>query len=65
MGSLSQRTLYANLTNQITKNQIYAKMNNRKIQITDAKVWGYGADSKNLGRFLSKLLRQGNEIATE
>ena len=40
-------------------------MNNRKIQITDAKVWGYGADSKNLGRFLSKLLRQGKGFATE
>ena len=42
-------------------------MNNRKIQITDAKVWGYGADSKNLGRFrfLSKLLRQDIGFATK
>ena len=37
----------------------------RKIQITDAKVRGFWADSKKLARFLSKLLRQGNEIATE
>ena len=37
-------------------------------QITDAKVRGFWADSKKLARFLSKLLkllRQGNEIATE
>ena len=40
-------------------------MNNRMIQITDAKVRGYGADSKNLGRFLSKLLRQDIGFATK
>ena len=32
---------------------------------TGAKVRGFGADSKNLGRFLSELLRQVKEIATE
>ena len=37
----------------------------RKIQITDAKVRGFWADSKKLARFLSKLLRQRDEIATE
>ena len=30
-----------------------------------AKVRGFWADSKKLARFLSKLLRQGDEIATE
>ena len=37
----------------------------RKIQITDAKVRGFWADSKKMARFLSELLRQGNEIATK
>ena len=32
---------------------------------TDAKVRGFWVDSKNLARFLSGLLRQGEEIATE
>ena len=40
-------------------------MNKRKIQITDAKVRGFWADSKKMARFLSELLRQGDEIATE
>ena len=40
-------------------------MNKSKIQITDAKVRGFWADSKKLARFLSKLLRQGDEIVTE
>ena len=40
-------------------------MNNRKIQITDAKVRGFWADSKKLARFLSKLLRQDKGFATE
>ena len=35
------------------------------IQITDAKVQRFGADSKKLAGFLSELLRQGEEIATE
>ena len=39
-------------------------MNNRKIQITDAKVRGFWADSKKLARFLSKLLRQDIGFAT-
>ena len=34
-------------------------------QITAAKVQGFWADSKKFARILSKLLRQGNEIATE
>ena len=34
-------------------------MNNRMIQITDAKVRGFWADSKKMARFLSELLRQG------
>ena len=37
----------------------------RKIQITAAKVRGFWADSKKLAWFLSELLRQGVEIATE
>ena len=37
----------------------------RKIQITAAKVRGFWADSKKLARFLSELLRQEEEIATE
>ncbi len=40
-------------------------MNNRKIQITDAKVRGFWADSKKLARFLSKLLRQDIGFATK
>ena len=40
-------------------------MNKRKIQITDAKVRGFWADSKKLASFLLELLRQGKEIATE
>jgi hypothetical protein len=52
------------ITNQITKIDL-CKKNKRKIQITDAKVRGFWADSKKLARFLSKLLRQGNEIATK
>ena len=32
---------------------------------SDAKVRGFWADSKKMARFLSELLRQGNEIATE
>ena len=32
---------------------------------TGAKVRGFWADSKKLASFLSDLLRQGNEIATE
>ena len=32
---------------------------------TDAKIRGFWADSKKLARFLSKLLRQGDEIATK
>ena len=32
---------------------------------TGAKVRGFWVDSKNLGRFLSELLRQVKEIATE
>ena len=40
-------------------------MNKRMIQTTDAKVRGFWADSKKLARFLSELLRQGEEIATE
>ena len=40
-------------------------MNKRMIQITDAKVRRFWADSKKLARFLSKLLRQRKEIATE
>ena len=40
-------------------------MNKRKIQMTDAKVRGFWADSKKIARFLSELLRQGKEIATE
>ena len=36
-----------------------------KIQITDAKVRRFWADSKKLSRFLSELLRQGERIATE
>ena len=32
---------------------------------TGAKVWGFWAVSKNLARFLSELLRQVKEIATE
>ena len=34
-------------------------------KITDAKVREFGADSKKLARFLSKLLRQGESFATE
>ena len=30
-----------------------------------AKIRGFWADSKKLARFLLKLLRQGDEIATE
>ena len=37
----------------------------RKIQITDAKVRGFLADSKKLAWFLSELLRQGKGFATE
>ena len=40
-------------------------MNKRMIQITDAKVRGFWADSKKIASFLSKLLRQGDEIAVE
>ena len=40
-------------------------MNKHMIQITDAKVRGFLADSKKLARYLSELLRQGDEIATE
>ena len=40
------------------------KKNLRMIQITDAKVGGFGAESKKIARFLSKLLRQEDEIAT-
>ena len=40
-------------------------MNKRMIQMTDAKVRGFWADSKKLARFLSELLRQGERIATE
>ena len=40
-------------------------MNNRMIQITDAKVRGFWADSKKMARFLSELLRQGIIIATK
>ena len=40
-------------------------MNKSMIQITDAKVRGFWADSKKLARFLSELLRQGERIATE
>ena len=40
-------------------------MNNRKIQITDAKVRGFWADSKKLARFLSMLLRQDIGFATK
>ena len=32
---------------------------------TDAKVRGFWADSKNLAKFLSELLRQGKGFATE
>ena len=32
---------------------------------SDAKVRGFWADSKKIARFLSKLLRQEDEIATE
>ena len=32
---------------------------------TDAKIRGFWADSKKLARFLSKLLRQGEEIVTK
>ena len=35
------------------------------IQMTDAKVQGFWADSKEIARFLSKLLRHGERIATE
>ena len=52
--------------NQITNNlKQICKMNKRMIQMTDAKVRGFWADSKKLARFLSKLLRQGERIATE
>ena len=40
-------------------------MNKRMIQITDAKVRGFLADSKKLARYLSELLRQGWCFATE
>ena len=50
------------ITNNLKQN---AKMNNRMIQITDAKVRGFWADSKKLARILSKLLRQGKGFATE
>ena len=40
-------------------------MNNRMIQITDAKVRGFWADSKKMARFLSELLRQWEDIVTE
>ena len=52
------------ITNQITKIDL-CKKNKRKIQMTDAKVRGFWADSKKLVRFLSELLRQGEDIATE
>ena len=35
------------------------------IQIADTKVRGFWADSKELARFLTKLLRQGERFATE
>ena len=35
------------------------------IQIADAKVRGFWADSKKIARFLSELLRQGERFATE
>ena len=62
-GLASLRTPYAKslLTiNQITNNlKQICKMNKRMIQITDAKVRGFWADSKKMARFLSELLRQG------
>ena len=50
------------ITNNLKQN---AKMNNRMIQITDAKVRGFWADSKKMARFLSKLLRQDIGFATK
>ena len=41
------------------------KKNLRLIQIADTKVRGFWADSKELARFLTKLLRQGERFATE
>ena len=35
------------------------------IQIAIAKVQGFWADSKEIARFLSELLRQGKGFATE
>jgi len=40
-------------------------MNKRMIQITDAKVRGFLADSKKLARYLSELLRQAWCFATD
>ena len=33
--------------------------------ISVAKIWGFLADSKKFARFLSRLLRQSGEFATE
>ena len=63
-GLASQRTPYATLLTNNLK-QICNKKTKNVWTFTAAKVRGFWADSKKIAWFLSKLLRQGNEIATE